>query len=191
MSTETVDITLHQGLVLTVAHKYKNMCTSTVSFEDLCQAGNLGLLRAAKDYDEARGSFSNYALYWIRDAIANELGTHSRTIAIPRHEMRKAASDKRPYPKNACTLDLDKIQSDEVSSEESLDRQSQYKLARKEMLNLLTPLQQQVLVMRFTHDMMLNEVGEKLGYSREWVRQQEKKALSILKNKMVELNGPE
>jgi RNA polymerase primary sigma factor len=75
-------------LVVCIAKKYTN---KGISFLDLIQEGNLGLMRAVGRYDYRRGhKFSTYASWWIRQAITRALGDKSRTIRIPNHllEMR-------------------------------------------------------------------------------------------------------
>jgi RNA polymerase primary sigma factor len=75
-------------LVVCIAKRYTN---KGISFLDLIQEGNLGLMRAVGRYDYRRGhKFSTYASWWIRQAITRALGDKSRTIRIPNHllEMR-------------------------------------------------------------------------------------------------------
>ena len=57
-----------------------------MALEDLIAEGNLGLLRAAKDYDPSRNTrFSTYASYWIKQAIRRTLVMRGRTIRVPAH----------------------------------------------------------------------------------------------------------
>jgi RNA polymerase primary sigma factor len=75
-------------LVACIAKRYINR---GLSFLDLIQEGNLGLMKAVGRYDYRRGyKFSTYASWWIRQAITRALGDKSRIIRIPNHllEMR-------------------------------------------------------------------------------------------------------
>ncbi len=70
-------------LVVSIAKKYRNR---GLSFLDIIQEGNTGLLRAVDKYEYRRGfKFSTYATWWIRQAITRAIADHARTIRIPVH----------------------------------------------------------------------------------------------------------
>ena len=72
-------------LVVSIAKKYTT-ASDTLSFEDLIQEGNIGLMKAADKYDYTLGyKFSTYATWWIRQAITRGIADQSRTIRIPVH----------------------------------------------------------------------------------------------------------
>ena len=70
-------------LVVSIAKKYRNR---GMSFLDLIQEGNTGLMRAVDKYEYRRGfKFSTYATWWIRQAITRAIAEQGRTIRIPVH----------------------------------------------------------------------------------------------------------
>jgi RNA polymerase primary sigma factor len=70
-------------LVVSIAKRFRNR---GISFLDLIQEGNTGLMRAVDKFEPARGfKFSTYATWWVRQAISRSIADHSRTIRIPVH----------------------------------------------------------------------------------------------------------
>ncbi|MCX7856741.1 MAG: RNA polymerase sigma factor RpoD [Deltaproteobacteria bacterium] len=70
-------------LVINIAKKYLNR---GLSFLDLVQEGNMGLMKAAEKYDYQKGyKFSTYSTWWIRQAITRSIADYARTIRVPVH----------------------------------------------------------------------------------------------------------
>lgn len=71
-------------LVIKLAKRYRNQ---GLSFLDLIEEGNIGLIKAVEKFNYRKGHFYNYAAYWIRQSIARALSCQTKTIRIPIHKL--------------------------------------------------------------------------------------------------------
>lgn len=104
-------VTANLRYVVSVAKQYRN---NGLALEDLISAGNIGLIIAARRFDEKRGfKFISYATWWIRQSIMNSLNDNSRTVRIPanvinlKNKIHKAAHDfEQKYSYTPSSEDL-------------------------------------------------------------------------------------
>lgn len=135
---EEILIKANLRFVVSVAKKYSR---SEMPLEDVINEGNIGLIKAAKKFDETRGfKFISYAVWWIRQSIIESMPTHIRSIRIPlnvtaAHEKIKKWSmefeqknEREPSILEICeqfdmeTANYKKINSHCTGGESSLDK---------------------------------------------------------------------
>ena len=214
-------------LVITIAKGFRGL---GLSFTDLIQEGNLGLLRAVEKFDYRRGfKFSTYAVWWIRQSIVRAIQNHSRTIRLPpgvyrnMFRLRKALAKLstelgRAPPLKALSRELGLGAEEAESLIAALKRPASLdapvrgaegktigetipdpiparpveaihraRLQREvgDLLAHLPPREGQVLRWRFGlaggHDHTLREIGDRIGLSRERIRQIERDAIQRLR----------
>src|SRR5436189_3449323 len=81
--------------VVSVAKQYQNQ---GLSLPDLINEGNLGLIKAAKKFDETRGfKFISYAVWWIRQSIMQALAEQARIVRLPLNQLGAANKVKKAF----------------------------------------------------------------------------------------------
>jgi RNA polymerase primary sigma factor len=223
-------------LVVKIAREYLGR---GMALEDLIGEGNLGLIRAAEDYDPRFGTrFSTYASYWIKQAIRHALINTTSTIRLPAHmvglltrwrraertlsrergcipsfdeiaaHLELTETQKELVTKAHCASQL-KLESslgdDEVpwssrtcawaeeSVEDGLDRREERAEVLKRM-ERLDDRERLILSLRFglasEPPQTFQEIGRRLGVTREWVRKIELRAMSKLVAATVTCSSP-
>lgn len=148
--------------VVTVANQYKDQ---GLSLPDLINEGNVGLIRAAEKFDETRGfKFISYAVWWIRERIIHALAEEQR-------QNSRQLSGELPSPDN---LIAPSRLSDETASAET-----------NRALNMLGERERLIIERTFgingQPEMTLEEMGERMGLSRQRVRQIREKSIRKLR----------
>lgn len=227
---EHVQVFAHHNLRLVAkcAHRYRGL---GLSFMDLVQEGNLGLIRAIEKFEPERGfMFSTYAVWWIQQAMIRAIQNQRRTVRVPSHiceqqirlrriegelarQLGREPTGEDLAPTMGLTPDavdelvatfapirslnapapgledveLADLLRDETVADPTLAlERGEQSAVLAELLETLPPRERQVIDWRFGlsggHDpSTLGEIGERLGLSRERVRQIEAAALARLR----------
>lgn len=126
-------------LVVSIAKKYVGR---GMSFLDLIQEGNMGLMKAVDKYDYNRGfKFSTYATWWIRQAITRAIADQARTIRIPVHMVETI--NKLVRIQRQLVQDLGRDPSNEEIAEQmgiEVDKVQEIRKISQEPVSLETPI---------------------------------------------------
>lgn len=178
-------------LVVSIAKRYR---WSGVQLCDLVQAGNRGLMRAAKGFDPARGlKFSTYASGWIRQACGRAAHNLSATIHIPDYMRRTrglpraitqtdAESCASVADKDGCDF-LDYVGGGDDPGFAAVDRQDDQQAKLEAIGKAITHLRGRTLdvVQSRIRGETLVEIGSRYGLSREMVRQIEVRGMQTVR----------
>lgn len=217
--TEEQRDAIHQELlkgnlrfVITVAKQYQNQ---GLPLGDLIAEGNLGLMKAIKNFDWTKKlRFISYAVWWIKQSIIQSLNENSRTIRLPvnvvqeMHRAKKEAqkTNKEMDEKFASlpkVIDLDMNINEEgdtlvdlienmnaVQPDEGFNTAELLKMKMREILNVLDDREKSIIEDYFGMSgtpRTLEDIGTDFGLTKERVRQIKEKALRKLRNESSDL----
>ena len=181
--------------VVSVAKQYQNQ---GLSLGDLINEGNLGLIKAAKRFDETRGfKFISYAVWWIRQSILQALAEQSRVVRLPLNRVGALNKIGKTYAALEQALErepsaseiaeqLDVIENDHQPPPDHDLMNESLKVEIERALATLTKREAEVVRLYFglgqEHPLTLEEIGERFNLTRERVRQIKEKAIRRLRH---------
>ena len=214
--------------VVSVAKQYQNQ---GLSLSDLINEGNVGLIRAAKKFDETRGfKFISYAVWWIRQSILQAIAEQSRIVRLPlnqvgslnkiNHEINKFEQENQRHPSVAELSEATKLDEEKIgqslmadghhvsidapfqdgedncmldvmaSGDDSrTDRHVDHESMAQELDNVLNKVlkDREITIIRECFgiggpEKGLEEIGDRLGLTRERVRQIREKSIAKLRD---------
>lgn len=168
--------------VVSIAKRYQNR---GLPLSDLVNEGNLGLLRAARRFDERRGvRFISYAVFWVRQAILQALSDAGYGLG-PNEEPIRHVSLEAPIWESQETSLGDVVADDSAGGPEERMEADDLRHALDSSLTCLPEREQLILRLYFGLDdgepRTLSEIGDRLRISRERARQLKERALARLR----------
>jgi RNA polymerase primary sigma factor len=182
-------------LVIDTLKKLKiNSFGNSLSYEDLIQEGNLGLLKSINKFDPSKGlRFSTYSVWWICQAIVRAIADKGRLIRLPVHLQTKESRKSDTFPNQVVvSLDDPVLETEDLTIADSIpspietfkqagDNEIKNKVLLK--LSKFAPREEKIMQMYFGFDdrpYTLDEIGMIFGVTRERIRQIKSRTLKKL-----------
>ncbi len=170
-----------------------------LSMADLVQAGSMGVMKALTKFDPEIGvKFSTYAIWWIRQRIGREIAERRNTIYTPKHGYKHKRQEYTENIERAnFVLSLDVLSHSKLNGEGQLKdlivdacpppdevaTRNETAVRVQQLMQSLLPHERRIIEMRFMEGVILQDVADQLGISRERVRQIEAKALQRMRRR--------
>ena len=176
--------------VVSVAKQYQNQ---GLKLPDLINEGNVGLVKAAKRFDETRGfKFISYAVWWIRQSILQAISEHSRTVRVAKVKLAMKNSGRNlsmdaPFKEGENDSNLyDVLKSGESPNPDADLMQESLGTEIERALETLSHRESDVIKLNYglggEQPHTLQEIGEMFDLSRERVRQIREKGIRRLRH---------
>lgn len=168
------------GLIVFVAKKYLSYCDRASDFDDLMQAGYLGLMAAKATYQPDKGAWSTWAVFHMQKEMRAAIGLRGSKI----RPERIALSLDAPITEDGCTL-LDTLQADDVDLQEGIDRDQLCKIVRRQVAALPKELQRMAVELIDLGGLTYKGAAEAAGSTEAKLRTARQHALYALRQSPV------
>ena len=181
-------VILYDGFARQHARKFatRRRMFANLDIEDLTQECRRGLLRAARDWDPARGAFTTYARWWLLNSMERAPNSGASLIDVPVHAHRKESTRKYiertrwiesldaplPLSKDDTALGRIKTLKDVLANEMRIDVTVHRDINRIDMLlSVVKPEERRAIERYYLDELTLAQIGEEEGVTRERIRQ--------------------
>lgn len=174
-------LTQHAGLVHLHAKRFSWACGGCIDYDDLVQAGNIGLVYAAEHFDASRGvKFSSFASLCIRTKIKDEVEYQSRTVNLPvsyRRKMWKEGKDINPH---GISLDsgyegkrspIDRMTVEDNDPLEQAEARGRLEAVNRALKHVITGRTRSIMTSVYVDGRTIADTARSHSLSRERVRQ--------------------
>lgn len=181
-------VILYDGFARQQAGKYatKHRVFANLDIEDLTQECRRGLLRAARDWDPARGAFTTYARWWLLNNMERAPNSGASLIDVPVHAYRKESTRKyiertrwiesldAPLPLSTDDTAMGRVKTlkDVLANEARIDGVVNSDINRIDaLLSVVKPEERRAIEHYYLDELTLAQIGEEEGVTRECIRQ--------------------
>lgn len=174
---DQTDIFAHMGLVYSCANKYRSLLQSSFDYDDLVQAGVIGLIRAQKTYDKEKGSWAKWAMFYIRTEMLTVCGFRG----TKRRPEWGAASLDAPIGEDDTTL-LDMLASEYVDLHQGIEFEELRRIVRDCVEELQDELQRKAIEYVDLDGMTYEKAAEAAGTTAFKIKAAQQHAYFQLRN---------
>ena len=179
-------VILYDGFARQQAGKYatRRRMFANLDIEDLTQECRRGLLRAARDWDPARGAFTTYARWWLLNSMERAPNSGASLIDVPVHAHRKESTRKyiertrriesldAPISEDDAAQGRERTLKDVLANEMRIDVTVHRDINRIDMLlSVVKPEERRAIERYYLDELTLAQIGEEEGVTRERIRQ--------------------
>lgn len=164
------------GLIVFIAKKYLPYCDRASDFDDLVQAGHLGMLRAKATYQPDKGLWSTWAVYHMQSEMRAAIGLRG----TKQRPERTAASLDAPITEDGLTL-MDTLQAAPVDMQEGIDREQLCRIVRERVAALPDSMQREAVALIDLGELTCAAAAEAIGTTAARIKTARTRGINALR----------